>query len=391
MSVGRDFRRGGRLNAMIIRAAVLEEFGQPLAVQDVELREPEAFEVLVRLVACGVCHSDLYTASGVDPTGHVPTVLGHEGAGVVERVGRGVTMVRPGDHVLTMFEPECGVCADCTGKATNLCLTIRATQQQGLLPDGTTRLMRGGDPMKHFMGTSAFAEYTVMPEIALAKIDPDAPLDLACLFACGYSTGLGAAMVVADVRRGSTCVVFGAGLVGLGAIAGCRTQGAARVICVDLSPKRLELAANHGATDTVLAGSDAVGRLLEAHSGVGMDYAFEATGDVNVMRQAVECTRMGSGLCVICGVAGRGETLDVIPRLLIEGRTITGCELGGLKGRTGVAGLVDRWLDGEFDVEGLVTLRVPLERINDAIRATEEHRGLRSVVLMNEGVATAAD
>jgi len=217
-----------------IRAAVLEEFGVPLEVQQVDLAEPKAGEVLVRLVACGVCHTDLYTASGADPSGYSPTVLGHEGAGVVERVGDGVTDVEPGDHVVTLFSPQCRDCEHCRDHRTNLCLAIREQQNKGYLPDGTTRLSRDREPIRHFMGTSTFAEYTVMPEIALAKIDADAPLDRACLFACGLSTGVGAAMNTAKVTRGSTCIVFGAGMVGLGAVAGCRLQGAERIICVDL-------------------------------------------------------------------------------------------------------------------------------------------------------------
>src|SRR5216683_3609942 len=226
---------------MKIRAAVLEEFGVPLEVQELELAEPKAGEVLVRLVACGVCHTDLYTSSGADPSGYAPTVLGHEGAGVVERVGEGVSSVRTGDHVVTLFSPQCRECAHCRDELTNLCLAIREQQNKGFLPDGTTRLSRDGESIRHFMGTSTFAEYTVMPEIALAKITPEAPLAGACLFACGLSTGLGAAMNTAKVEAGSTCVVFGAGMVGLGAIAGCRLQGAARIVCVDLSLERLEL------------------------------------------------------------------------------------------------------------------------------------------------------
>src|SRR5271154_1890980 len=218
---------------MRVRAAVLEEFGEPLAVQEVELAEPKAGEVLVRLVACGVCHTDLYTASGADPSGYAPAVLGHEGAGVVERVGEGVTLVAPGDHVVTLFSPQCGECIHCRDARTNLCLAIREQQNKGYLPDGTTRLSRDGEPIRHFMGTSTFAEYTVMPEIALAKVDPEAPFEHAALFACGLSTGLGAAMSSAGVRRGAPCVVFGAGMVGLGAVAGCRLQGAGRIICVD--------------------------------------------------------------------------------------------------------------------------------------------------------------
>src|SRR5215467_12192296 len=243
---------------MKIRAAVLEQFGQPLAVQEIDLAEPRAGEVLVRLVACGVCHTDLYTASGADPSGYSPTVLGHEGAGVVERIGEGVASLAPGDHVVTLFSPQCRECAHCLDSRTNLCLAIREQQNQGFLPDGTTRLSRDGEPIRHFMGTSTFAEYTVMPEIALAKITPEAPLDHACVFACGLSTGLGATINTAKVREGSTCVVFGAGLVGLGAVAGCRLQGAERIVAVDLSDERLELARGQGATETLVAGPDTV-------------------------------------------------------------------------------------------------------------------------------------
>src|SRR5256884_4472642 len=239
---------------MKIRAAVLEEFGAPLVVQELDLGEPQAGEVLVRLVACGVCHTDLYTASGADPSGYSPTVLGHEGAGVVKRVGDTVTSVTPGDHVVTLFSPQCRECAHCRDPRTNLCLAIREQQNLGFLPDGTTRLSRDGEPVRHFMGTSTFAEYTVMPEIALAKINPDAPLDRACLFACGLSTGLGAAINTAKVTHGSTCAVFGAGMVGLGAVAGCRLQGADRIACVALSNERRELARGPCPTDTLTAG-----------------------------------------------------------------------------------------------------------------------------------------
>src|SRR5438034_9838245 len=263
---------------MRIRAAVIEDFGSPLEVQELELAEPKAGEVLVRLVACGVCHTDLYTASGADPSGYSPTVLGHEGAGVVERVGEGVDSVAPGDHVVTLFSPQCRECEHCRDARTNLCLAIRGQQNQGFLPDGTTRLSRDGEPIRHFMGTSTFAEYTVMPEIALANVSKEAPLDRACLFACGLSTGLGAAMNTAKVDAGSTCVVFGAGMVGLGAVAGCRLQGAARIVCVDLSEERLKLATQHGATETMRSGPDIVERILEETDGFGADYTCEATG-----------------------------------------------------------------------------------------------------------------
>ncbi len=278
---------------MKMRAAVLEEFGQPLKVQEVDLAEPEDGEVLVRLEACGVCHTDLYTASGADPSGYAPTVLGHEGAGVVESVGRGVTSLAPGDHVVTLFSPQCRECEHCLDPRTNLCLAIREEQNQGHLPDGSTRLSRDGEAIRHFMGTSTFAEYTVMPEIALARVNPEAPADRACLFACGLSTGLGAAMFTARVAPGSTCAVFGAGMVGLGAVAGCRLQGAERIICVDLSEQRLEMAREQGATDLIQADENTVERILEMTGGFGADYTFEATGLVRVMEQAVASARMG--------------------------------------------------------------------------------------------------
>jgi S-(hydroxymethyl)glutathione dehydrogenase/alcohol dehydrogenase len=336
--------------------------------------------VLVRLEACGVCHTDLYTASGADPSGYAPTVLGHEGAGVVERVGDGVASVAAGDHVVTLFSPQCRECVHCVDPRTNLCLAIREQQNLGFLPDGTTRLSRDGEPIRHFMGTSTFAEYTVMPEIALAKVSPEAPVDRACLFACGLSTGLGAAINTAKVQPGSTCAVFGAGLVGLGAVAGCRLQGADRIVCIDLSQERLELARGQGATDTLEGGPDAVQRVLDLTGGFGADYTFEATGNVNVMRQAVESARMGWGLATMCGVAGKGETLDVVPRFLITGRRIAGSSFGGVKGRDGVPELVDRWLAGELDVEPFVSHTLTLDDVNRGFELMEAQAGIRSVI-----------
>src|SRR3954468_17768448 len=365
---------------MRIRAAVLEEFGSPLAVQDVELAGPGPGEVLVRLLACGVCHTDLYTASGADPTGYAPAVLGHEGCGVVEEVGEGVTSLAPGDRVVTLFSPQCGECVHGRSTKTNLCLAIREEQNKGHLPDGTTRLSRDGEAIRHFMGTSTFAEATVMPAIALAKISPDAAPEMACLFACGLSTGLGAAMYTAKVEARSTCVVFGAGLVGLGAVAGARLQGAERIVCVDLSEERLELARGQGATDVMLGGEDTVERVLEMTDGFGADYTFEATGNVRVMRQAVEAARMGWGLATICGVAGKGETLDVIPRYLIPGRRVAGSSFGGVKGRDGVPRLVDRWLAGELDVEPFVSHRLTLDEVNRGFELMEAQDGIRSVL-----------
>jgi S-(hydroxymethyl)glutathione dehydrogenase / alcohol dehydrogenase len=365
---------------MKIRAAVLEEFAAPLILREVDLAEPGPGEVLVRLVACGVCHTDMYTASGVDPSGYAPTVLGHEGAGLVERLGEGVTLLSEGDHVVTLFSPQCGRCVHCQSPLTNLCLAIREQQNRGYLPDGTTRLSLDGEPLRHFMGTSTFAEYTVMPEIALAKINPEAPLDRACLFACGLSTGLGAAMRTASVRAGSTCVVFGAGMVGLGAVAGCRLQGAERIICVDLSDARLELARGQGATDLMKGGEGAVEAILEMTGGFGADYTFEATGNVAVMRQALESARMGWGLCTVCGVAGKGETLDVVPRLLITGRRVCGSSFGGLKGRDDVPALVDRYLAGEIDVDPFISHRLKLDEVNRGFELMEAQNGIRSVL-----------
>src|SRR5438876_3665320 len=372
-------------DAVRVRAAVLEQFDRPLVVQELELAAPRAGEVLVRLVACGVCHTDMYTASGADPSGYAPTVLGHEGAGVVEAVGEGVGSVSLGDHVGTLFSPQCRKCVHCLDPRTNLCLAIREQQNKGYLPDGTARLSRDGEPIRHFMGTSTFAEYTVMPEIALAKIDPEAPLDRACLFACGLSTGLGAAMFTASVAPGSTCAVFGAGMVGLGAVAGCRLRGAAQIMCVDPSARRLALARDQGATDCWDADGHAVERILEATDGFGADYAFEATGLVSVMAEAVQATRMGWGVCTIVGVAGKGETLDIVPRLLITGRRVCGSSFGGLKGRDQVPELVDLYMRGALDVDPFISHRMPLADVNRAFELMAAQDGIRSV-LMYDGV-----
>ncbi len=365
---------------MRVRAAVLEEFGAPLAVQELDLEEPRTGEVLVRLEACGVCHTDMYTASGADPSGYAPAVLGHEGAGVVERIGDGVSLVSEGDHVVTLFSPQCGECVHCVSDKTNLCLAIRDEQNKGHLPDGSTRFSRDGEPVRHFMGTSTFGEYTVMPEIALAKVDRDAPLDRACLFACGLSTGLGSAINTAAVEPGSTCVVFGAGMVGLGAVAGCRLRGAERIVCVDLSDDRLELARGQGATDVLRGGEDTVDAVLEMTGGFGADYTFEATGNVNVMRQAVESARMGWGLCTVAGVAGKGETLDIVPRLLITGRRVAGSSFGGVKGRDQVPEFVDLYLRGEIDVDPFVSHHLKLDEVNRGFELMEAQDGIRSVL-----------
>ena len=365
---------------MKIRAAVLEEFAKPLVVQEVDLDGPGPGEVLVRLHACGVCHTDMYTASGADPSGYAPTVLGHEGAGVVEVVGEGVTDLAVGDHVVTLFSPQCRECIHCRSEKTNLCLAIREQQNLGYLPDGTTRLHRGEERISHFMGTSTFAEATVMPAIALAKIDPEAPLDVVATLACGATTGIGAALYVAKVERGSTAAVFGAGLVGLGAVAGARLAGAERIICIDLDEGRLEQARAHGATDTFIGGPDAVQEILDMTDGFGADYTFEATGNVKVMRQAVESARMGWGLATVAGVAGKGEVLETVPRYLITGRRIAGASFGGAKGRDRVPELVDLYMNGDLDLDSFVTNRIALDDINDAFAAMDRHEGVRTVI-----------
>jgi S-(hydroxymethyl)glutathione dehydrogenase/alcohol dehydrogenase len=363
-----------------IKAAVLEEFGAPLSVTELDLAEPRGREVLVRLSACGVCHTDMYTASGVDPSGYAPTVLGHEGAGVVEAVGPDARDLTVGDHVVTLFSPQCRECEHCRSTKTNLCTAIRAQQNLGFLPDGSTRLSRDGEPIRHFMGTSTFATHTVMPEIALAKINPEASLEAACLFACGLSTGIGAAMYTARVEAGATVVVFGAGMVGLGAVVGARLQQAGRIICVDLSEDRLAMARHHGATDTWIGDADTTERVLEETGGMGADYTIEATGLVAVMRQAVEAARMGWGLATMCGVAGRGETLEVIPRYLITGRRIAGSSFGGVKGRDQVPELVDRYLGGEIDADAFISHRISLDDVNDGFDLMHHQDGIRSVI-----------
>jgi S-(hydroxymethyl)glutathione dehydrogenase / alcohol dehydrogenase len=291
-----------------------------------------------------------------------------------------VTSVAPGDHVVTLFSPQCGECVHCRSAKTNLCLAIREEQNKGHLPDGTTRLNRAGERVRHFMGTSTFAEATVMPEIALAKVDRDAPLDVVCTLACGATIGIGVVLYIAKVEPGSTCVVFGACLVGLGAVAGCRLAGAERIVAVDLSEQRLEHARAQGATETLVGGPDVVDQIVEMTGGFGADYTFEATGNVAVMRQAVESARMGWGLCTVAGVAGKGEVLEIVPRFLITGRRVAGASFGGAKGRDRVPELVELYLNGELDLESLVTRRVSLDEVNDAFAAMERQEGIRTVI-----------
>jgi S-(hydroxymethyl)glutathione dehydrogenase/alcohol dehydrogenase len=365
---------------MKIRAAVLEAFGDPLVVQDLDLGDPRQGEALVRVHACGICHTDLYTASGADPSGYAPCVLGHEGAGVVEAVGPDVESLQVGDHVITLFSPECGKCIHCTSGKTNICLAIREQQGRGFLPDGTPRLSRDREPLRHFMGCSTFAEATVMPEVALAKIDKEASLEAVCTLACGATTGIAGALWKAEVQPGSTCAVFGTGMVGLGAIVGCKLAGAERIIAVDQSEQRLELARRYGATDALVAGSDVVERIVEMTDGFGADYTFEATGSVAVMGQAVEAARMGWGLCTVLGVAGKGEKLEIVPRFLITGRRVQGGSFGGARGRTHVPQLVRMYLQGKIDLDSFVSHRLTLDDVNRGFELMEAQDGIRSVI-----------
>ena len=365
---------------MKIRAAVLEEFGSPLVVQEIDLAPPKAGEVLVKVEACGVCHTDLYTASGADPSGYCDCVLGHEGAGVVQEIGKGVTSLAVGDHVVCLFSPECGECVNCKSGKTNICTAIRAQQGNGYMPDGTARFSKNGKELRHFMGTSTFAEYTVMPEIALAKVNKEAPMDKICLLACGATTGIAAALWKADVEQGSTVAVFGAGMVGLGAVVGAKMKGAERIIVVDPSVKRRELAMQFGATEVIAGGDHGGDEIIDMTDGLGADYTFEATGNVGVMGQAVEAARMGWGKCTILGVAGRGEKLEIIPRFLITGRTVLGGSFGGAKGRTQVPLLVDMYLRGELELDGFVSHHLTLDEVNKGFDLMHDQDGIRSVI-----------
>lgn len=373
----------GAEKTMKMNAAVLETFGSPLVVQELDIGAPKAGEVLVKVHACGVCHTDLYTASGADPSGYAPCVLGHEGAGVVAEVGEAVTSVAPGDHVVTLFSPECGECGHCRSGKTNICVAIREQQGRGYLPDGTARISRNGEPIRHFMGTSTFAEYTVMPEIALAKVDKSAPMDQICVLACGGTTGLAAALWKAEVESGSSVAVFGCGMVGLGAVIGAKIRGASKIIAVDRSESRLELAKKAGATHTLIGGSDTVDRINDLTDGQGADFTFEATGLVSVMGQAVEAARMGWGLCTILGVAGKGEKLEIVPRFLITGRRVQGGSFGGAKGRTHVPQLVDMVVSGELDLAPFISHHLKLDEVNRGFELMEQQDGIRSVIMFD--------
>lgn len=367
---------------MEVKAAVAYEAGKPLAIETVQLEGPKAGEVLVEIKATGVCHTDAYTLSGKDPEGLFPAILGHEGAGIVVEVGKGVTSVKPGDHVIPLYTPECRQCEYCLSRKTNLCQAIRATQGRGLMPDGSSRFSIDGKMLHHYMGTSTFANYTVLPEIAVAKIREDAPFDKVCYIGCGVTTGIGAVIYTAKVEPGSRVVVFGLGGIGLNVIQGARMVGASQIVGVDLNPAKRALAEKFGMTDFVNpkeVEGDLVQYLVELTKG-GADYSFECIGNVNVMRQALECCHKGWGISTIIGVAGAGEEIRTRPFQLVTGRVWMGSAFGGARGRTDVPKIVDWYMDGKINIDDLITHVMPLEKINDAFDLMHKGESIRSVV-----------
>ena len=367
---------------MDVRAALAIAAGEPLEIDTVQLEGPKAGEVLVEIKATGVCHTDAYTLSGADPEGLFPAILGHEGAGVVVETGPGVTSIAPGDHVIPLYTPECRQCKFCTSGKTNLCGAIRATQGQGLMPDGTSRFSHGGDTILHYMGTSTFANYTVVPEIALAKIRPDAPFDKVCYIGCGVTTGLGAVMNTAKVEPGSNVAVFGLGGIGLNVIQGARLAGADRIIGVDLNAGKRALAERFGMTDFInpTDTDDVVGAIVDMTDG-GVDYSFECIGNVEVMRQALECCHKGWGESIIIGVAGSGQEIATRPFQLVTGRVWRGTAFGGAKGRTDVPKIVDWYMNGKINIDDLITHTMPLGDINNAFELMHAGESIRSVVV----------
>ncbi len=367
---------------MKARAAVARRAGEPLTIETVDVEGPREGEVLVEIKATGVCHTDAYTLSGKDPEGLFPAILGHEGAGVVVDVGPGVRTLKKGDHVIPLYTPECRECSYCTSGKTNLCQAIRATQGKGLMPDGSSRFSVGGEKLLHYMGTSTFASFTVLPEIALAKIRPDAPFDKVCYIGCGVTTGIGAVLNTAKVRPGESVVVFGLGGIGLNVVQGARMAGAGRIVGVDLNPRRRALAEAFGMTHFVNpkeVGGELVAHLVELTGG-GADYSFECIGDVRVMRQALECCHKGWGVSVIIGVAGAGEEIATRPFQLVTGRVWKGTAFGGARGRTDVPKIVDWYMEGKIRIDEMITHTMPLERINDAFDLMHRGESIRSVV-----------
>ena len=368
---------------MKTRAAVARKAGAPLSLETVELEGPHDDEVLVEIKATGICHTDEFTLSGADPEGIFPAILGHEGAGVVAEVGKGVTSLKPGDHVIPLYTPECRQCEYCLSRKTNLCVAIRATQGKGLMPDGTSRFRSGSETVFHYMGTSTFSNHTVLPEIALAKVRSDAPFEKICYIGCGVTTGIGAVMNTAKVEAGARCVVFGLGGIGLNVIQGLRLVGAEQIVGVDINPRRREMAKKFGMTDFVNPAEvkeDLVPYLVSLTKG-GADYSFECVGNVKLMRQALECAHRGWGKSVIIGVAGAGQEISTRPFQLVTGRVWMGTAFGGARGRTDVPRIVDWYMDKRINIDDLITHVLPFEKINDGFDLMRKGESIRSVVV----------
>jgi S-(hydroxymethyl)glutathione dehydrogenase/alcohol dehydrogenase len=364
------------------KAAVAWGPGQPLSVEEVDVMLPKAGEVLIKVVASGVCHTDAFTLSGDDPEGIFPCILGHEGGGIVEQVGEGVTSVQVGDHVIPLYTPECGECKFCLSGKTNLCQKIRETQGQGLMPDGTTRFYKDGEPIFHYMGCSTFSEYTVLPEIALAKVNPEAPLEEVCLLGCGVTTGMGAVMNTAKVEEGDTVAVFGLGGIGLSAIIGATMAKASRIIAIDINESKFELARKLGATDCINPSNydKPIQEVIVELTDGGVDYSFECIGNVNVMRSALECCHKGWGESVIIGVAGAGQEISTRPFQLVTGRVWRGSAFGGVKGRSELPEYVDRYLAGEFQLNDFITHTMGLDQINESFDLLRKGESIRTVI-----------
>jgi S-(hydroxymethyl)glutathione dehydrogenase/alcohol dehydrogenase len=364
------------------KAAVAWGPGQELKIEEVDVMLPRTGEVLVRIVATGVCHTDAFTLSGDDPEGIFPTILGHEGGGIVEQIGEGVTSVAVGDHVIPLYTPECGECKFCLSGKTNLCQKIRETQGKGLMPDGTTRFYKDGQPIFHYMGCSTFSEYTVLPEISLAKVNPSAPLEEVCLLGCGVTTGMGAVMNTAKVKEGDTVAIFGLGGIGLSAVIGAVMAKASRIIAIDINESKFELAKKLGATDCInpkLFDKPIQDVIVELTDG-GVDFSFECIGNVNTMRSALECCHKGWGESVIIGVAGAGQEISTRPFQLVTGRVWRGTAFGGVRGRSELPDYVERYLAGEFKLSDFITHTMPLESINEAFKLMHEGKSIRSVI-----------
>jgi len=368
---------------MKTRAAVAWEAGKPLEIEEVDLGKPQAGEVLVQIVATGVCHTDAFTLSGSDPEGMFPVILGHEGGGIVQEIGPGVTSVKPGDHVIPLYTPECGVCKFCKSGKTNLCQAIRVTQGKGLMPDGTSRFSKNGKQILHYMGCSTFSEYTVLPEIALAKINPKAPLDKVCLLGCGITTGIGAVLNTAKVQPGSSVAVFGLGGIGLAVVQGAVMAKASRIIAVDLNPSKWEMAKAMGATDFVNPADfkdTPIQQVIIDMTDGGVDYSFECIGNTKVMRSALECCHKGWGESTIIGVAGAGQEISTRPFQLVTGRVWRGSAFGGVKGRTQLPGYVENYMKGDLKIDEFVTEVLPLDQINHAFDLMHDGKVIRSVI-----------